>query len=208
MTDLQSPPPEEEACLCRRYPSSQKGGTLIAEDVVDLAAHRRRLCDPDGYRPDGCPRCRGVLHVHDYRRRLLMADSEAPATQVIRYRCADRECGATWQVLPALLARHLWRSWRVVEQVALESEGWRPPVPARTQRRWQSRLACAARLLVVVLTTAAHAVLDALVGRSGLDARRRDLVAAYAEDCGVVEGERLAGLASLIHRLAPGVRVM
>lgn len=38
-----SPPLEARACLCRRYPSSQKGGTLIVEGVDDLAEHERRL---------------------------------------------------------------------------------------------------------------------------------------------------------------------
>jgi len=43
------PPPPRYLEQC--YPSSQKGGTLVAEDVTDLETHARRLCTPDGYRP-------------------------------------------------------------------------------------------------------------------------------------------------------------
>ena len=51
MTEYRSPPPAAEACLCRVYPSSQKGGTLIAEDVWDLATHEQRLETPAAYQP-------------------------------------------------------------------------------------------------------------------------------------------------------------
>jgi hypothetical protein len=49
------PPPHAEACLVRLRPSTQKGGTIIAEDVLDRATHERRICDPDGYRPPFYP---------------------------------------------------------------------------------------------------------------------------------------------------------
>ncbi len=51
MSQNRLPPPESEACLFRLRSSTQKGGTLIAEDVTDHATHERRICDPDGYRP-------------------------------------------------------------------------------------------------------------------------------------------------------------
>ena len=61
------PPVEREACLVRLRSSSQKGGTIIVEDVTELATHDRRICDPDGYRPPFCPNCgEETLHVHDY----------------------------------------------------------------------------------------------------------------------------------------------
>jgi hypothetical protein len=46
-----------------------------------------------------------------------------------RYICANKECQATWRILPAFLARHLWRVWPTVERVALPAT---PPavVPA------------------------------------------------------------------------------
>ena len=71
MTESRSLSPPPEACLCRPYPSSQKGGTLIAEDVHDLATHELRLADPESYRPSGCPRCGAALHIHDLRPRVL-----------------------------------------------------------------------------------------------------------------------------------------
>ena len=50
MTDHRPPPPEPEDCLIHSRVSRYKGGTLIAEDVLDLATHGRRIVDPDGYR--------------------------------------------------------------------------------------------------------------------------------------------------------------
>ncbi len=68
MSQDRLPPPGQEVCLVRLRPSSQKGGTIIAEDVTDRATHDRRICDPDGYRPAFCPNCgERTLHVHDYR---------------------------------------------------------------------------------------------------------------------------------------------
>jgi hypothetical protein len=115
MSHQRLPPPEPASCLVRPYPSSQKGGTLIAEDVTDRDEHRRRLCDPDGYRPRECFRCHhAVLHVHDHPARVLAADSLEPATGIVRYRCAA--CEAVWRILPAFVARHLWRSWDTVKR--------------------------------------------------------------------------------------------
>jgi len=125
------PPPEPEACLVRLRSSSQKGGTIIAEDVPDLAAHDRLICDPDGYRPPFCPNCgEKTLHVHDYRERVLRAEPGEPVARVVRHECVG--CDAIWQILPAFIARHLWRSWRVVERVL---SGSAPTAPAET-RRW------------------------------------------------------------------------
>jgi hypothetical protein len=155
MIEDRSPSSAPKACLNRPYTSSQKGGTLIAEDVWDLETHERRLGSPDTYRPSGCLRCGARVHIHDLRPRQLR-DDPAVSTDVIRFRCADREqCGAAWLILPAFLARHLWRSWSAVEN-AVESAR-RSPVPARTRRRWKDRLASSARLLVALLTTAGEA---------------------------------------------------
>ena len=106
------PPPQPPRYLERPYASSQKGGTLIAEDVIDLETHGRRLYDPDGYRPSCCPRCgHPVLHVHDYRPRVLRADPDRVVIKVVRHRCVGADCGARWLTLPLLL----WRRWVVVE---------------------------------------------------------------------------------------------
>ncbi len=58
------PIPAAPAVLCTPYSTQpgQKGGTLIAESVCDVKEHHR-LLENDGYRPEGCPRCGGFLHV-------------------------------------------------------------------------------------------------------------------------------------------------
>lgn len=194
--------------------SSFKGGTLIAEDVRDLDAHRRRICDPDGYRPERCPRCgHDVLHVHCYPERHPRGEPGMPlVVQVAQYMCAAAECGATWRVLPMFLARHLWRAWKTVERVAMpgavSSPSTAPPVPARTRCRWRSRLAATARVLVVLLAASGGLALEAIAAQVGLDASRAELVRVYAEQTGVVRGARLAAVASLVHRLERGIRLM
>ena len=219
MTDDRSPhapataAPEE--CLCRRYPSGQKGGTLIAEDVLTLEHHERML-RTGGYRPSmGCPKCAGHLHIHDYRSRLLVADP-ASVTTVVRFLCYS--CGATWQVLPALLARHLWRSWHTVERavekpqqapmMAKDSAPSTIEIPERTLRRWLTRLVASAALLVVTLSTAETPLLASVAAAVGLGGTRRDLVDVHARIRAVPAGQRLLQLAALVHRLAPGVRLM
>ena len=82
-----------------------------------LLAHPRlesRVCDPDGYRPCGCPRCgHAVLHVHGYLERHPRGELGLPGVvRIIQYVCAAAECGATWRILPRFLARHLWRAGR------------------------------------------------------------------------------------------------
>jgi hypothetical protein len=214
MTDDHSPA-APETCLCRPYPPSQKGGTLIAEDVLTLEHHEKML-STGAYRPQtGCPRCTGYLHIHDYRNRLLLADP-ASVILVVRFLCCS--CGATWQVLPALLARHLWRSWRTVEQ-AVETPQQAPTmasdsalatreIPERTRRRWLTRLCASAALLVVTLSTAETSLLTTVAGAVGLRGTRRNLVDTHTRICIVSVGQRLLQLAALVHRLAPGVRLM
>ena len=53
------PVPAAPAYLTSTYASKpgQKGGTLIAEDVTDIATHRQRLSTPDGYRSESCIHC-------------------------------------------------------------------------------------------------------------------------------------------------------
>src|SRR5207302_2631404 len=146
MSQNQLPPPESEACLFRLRSSSQKGGTLIAEEVTDHATHERRICDPDGYRLPFCPRCgKGPLHVHDYRERVLRAELRKPVALIVRLICVS--CEAIWQILPLFIARHLWRTWNVVRNALRpdhqasspsEPQHW-PKVPPRTVRRWLER---------------------------------------------------------------------
>ncbi|MBC8444945.1 MAG: hypothetical protein H8D77_02360 [Chloroflexi bacterium] len=207
--------PALPACLITAYSSkpSQKGGTLIAEDVVDLADHRRRLWDPDAYRPSRCFHCDSdCLHAHDFRARLLRGDPLSVSELIRRYRCAS--CRGVWQVLPAVICRHLHRRWEVVQSaVAVEGAGAsqggerRRPVPRQTVIRWLGRLMMSALMLTQALAGAGAAVVD-VIGRVGMDCTRGGLVDALAAS-GVVQGTRkLEQLAGWIHRLAPGVRLM
>jgi hypothetical protein len=211
--DHRSPPPQAEACLCHPYPSSQKGGTIIAEAVVDLETHERLLRNV-GYRPASCPRCGERMHVHEYRERLMLGDVRV-ATEIAIFRCADRErCGAVVRVVPAFLARHLWRTWETVDgAVAPPPEAAQPdpvPVPERTVRRWRARLVASAAALVVVLGTASSTVpaLARVIATSGLDGTRMQFVEAMSSEGAIGERRPLATAALLIHRLAPGVRLM
>lgn len=203
MTQPRVPPPLEPVCLSRPYKSSQKGGTLIATVVVKLSQHRQRLADPDGYRPSACPSCGSTrLHVHDYRQRVSHLVG-VPTVAVARYRCVA--CGGRWQVLPAFIARHLWYHWPLVaEACGRPPEGEaRPPVrppSQRSQQRWLGRLWSSARVLVQVLASSAESKLVAVAQRVGLDATRGELLEAL--------GQPLSYVASLCHRLMPGVRLM
>jgi hypothetical protein len=206
-------PPATEDCLVQLRADKYKGGTRIAEDVWDLAEHERRLADPDGYRPESCARClhRG-LHVLCYPVRLLLADGRAPTVRIVQYICARDDCGATWRILPAFLARHLWRSWPTVERTVLAKDTPArcdaPKVPERTKRRWRSRLASTARVLVVLLGTSGSAELAAIGNSVGLDASRAQVVAVHARAAATAPGFRLAALAALVDRLERGIRLM
>ena len=214
MSQDRLPPPDSEACLGRLRPSTQKGGTLIAEDVTDWATHDRRICHPDGYRPPCCPTCgERRLHVHDYRERVLRAEPDTPVATIVRHACVA--CQAIWQVLPALIARHLWRTWPVVAH-ALTPEGpptsaeprrW-PTVPPRTVRRWRARWRRSAQALVQILTASGEAAWAALARLLPADATCGDLVAAYARQHASRAGHAVAALAALISRLQPRVRLM
>jgi hypothetical protein len=130
----------------------------------------------------------------------LVVDGEPiPVVHLVVFLCSA--CGATWRVLPAFLARCLWRTWDVVAREVLSEPRVHeaPAVPVRTVQRWRARLAQSARLPVQVLVVAG-AGLRRLAERVGLDATRLELLLAF--------GGSLAALAALLHRVAPGVRLM
>ena len=214
MSQNRLPPPDCEACLVRLRPSTQKGGTIIAEDVTDRTTHDRRICDPDGYRPPFCPPCgERRLHVHDYRERLLRAEPDTPVARIVRHECVT--CQAIWQILPAFIARHLWRTWRVVAQVltpdvprsTAEPRRW-PTVPTRTARRWRARWHRPVQALGQILAASGDAAWAALARLLRPDGTCADLVAAYACGNDSHGGEPLAALAALLYRLHPRVRLM
>jgi predicted RNA-binding Zn-ribbon protein involved in translation (DUF1610 family) len=209
-----NPPPESEACLFRLRSSTQKGGTLIAEEVTDHATHERRICDPDGYRSFSCPRCgERRLHVHDYRERVLRAEPGKPVTRIVRLLCVS--CDAIWQILPLFIARHLWRTWNVVRHALMPehkvssspSEPQHlPKVPPRTVRRWRARWLRPALALVQILAASGKGTWAALATRLPSNATCADLVAAYAREH--IDQPPLAALAALLYRLQPKVRLM
>lgn len=209
MSQQRLPPPTPAPCLVCPYPSSQKGGTLIDETVTDRAEHRRRLCDPDGYRPAECPRCHHrVLHVHDYVKRSLVADAVDLEVTLLRYECAS--CHALWRILPAFLVRHLWRSWDTVEAVTLSAPppSSQPPVPKRTVHRWQSRLRSSALALAQLFAATGDALFARIMSALGHQPTRQELVRAYANQAQWSPGVQLLALAALTHRLMPGLRLM
>ena len=190
-------------CLDRPTPSSTKGGTVIAEHITELRQQRQALAQPNRVRPDGCPTCGiGSLHVHERRERKLRGHPEAAAISVLIFRCGRRECRAVWRVLPAFLARHLWRAWPTVAEALTPTRRRRSSVPSRTRARWSTRLRERAAVLVAVLGSSGQRwVYEHAVSLSS-GARRREVIDAFG---GLVA---LPMLCALVHHLAPGVRVM
>lgn len=202
-------PPAADECLVSSYASrGVKGGTLIAESVQDVAAHEKRMRRPASYRPAECRCGCRTLHIHGRRERKLrgsaVADGGLGTVAVMVFLCVA--CSATWRVLPAFLARCLWRAWSVVESAVQGTrEPGAPVVPERTVQRWRARLAQTARRPGQVLVTAGSQALTRIAQMGGLDADRASLATAYAERFG---GSLLAPLATLLHRLSPGARLV
>lgn len=212
MDQLRTAPPAADSCLVSSYSSrgakGQKGGTFIDERVLDLAAHELRMKNPASYRPAEC-RCGGDrLHLHDLRDRKVRggADGGFTIVTVVIFLCA--KCSATWRVLPAFLARCLWRTWMVVAAAVGFSRrrGDEPDVPERSRQRWCARLALAARVPTQVLASSGDATLRGVAQSAGLEASRRALVGSFA--AAFAAAAPLASLAELLHRLSPGIRLM
>lgn len=128
---------------------------------------------------------------------------------VLQFRCALDGCGATWRILPAFLARHLWHAWKVVEQVVRPSPTTTGPRVASTTRgRWLARLSSSARVLVAVLAISAGVVLAEIAQRVGMTGTRGELIEAYVARTVPAARERLSSLAALVHRLERGIRLM
>lgn len=195
-----SPPP---ACLVRPAKPDRKGFTLLADGVCCLDAHARRLADPDGYRPSRCPRCaHDKLHVHDYPSRALRGNRDAPSIRVVRYRCAS--CDVTFRVLPAFVARHLWRCFHTIEQetIATHPSPSRPPIPERTAQRWRARLASQIGPLHEALAHEKHPLANEVLP----DQPRRELVLAHAQLHDA--SPNLMNAAMLVHQIDPKLRLI
>jgi len=196
-----------DECLVRRREPVYRGGTLIAEDVVDLDAHYQRLEGAKSYRPAECPRCFcHVLHVHDYPSRVC--PDRAPIL-IVRYRCANPKCRAIWRILPAFLPRHLHRSWLAIERaVNKDKPAASLGLPATSVRRWRSRLASPAKHLVVLFATYTGTLLEAIAKAAGLGSTREEFVKSFRILVQPPKGQRLSVIAGLAHRLERGVRLV
>jgi hypothetical protein len=216
--------------------STCKGGTVIAGNVWTLTEHRRLMSGVEGgYRPlllqAGCPTCNEPkLHVHDYRERKALGAMLLVAVAVVRFICVNPQCRATWQVLPAFVARHLWYAWRAVEQetaaqvMQTEPEpvaSATPPAPTpaagtttqrrpstQTRGRWLQRLRSSATQLVQLMMSRAGKTKESIVGELHSDGSRAQLVECYAGIMGVASGRRYAAVAALVDALERGIRLM
>lgn len=197
MTQL-PPTPYLDHRRARKNGDKYVGGTLIAAHIVTHEQHAAALANPDLERPELCAACNGSrLHVHELRTRLLDGLGSA-VVDILVFRCAS--CRVTWRVLPAFLARHLWRAWERIGE-AVDEARERSTTPKRTRQRWLRRLRERAQMLVVVLAQLGPARLPA-VSALGLDALRREVIVASGGLAKLVE------LAALVDHLAAGVRVM
>jgi hypothetical protein len=201
-------PPAPPSCLTRAYSDNpgQRGGTLIAEDVVDREEHRRRLSDPDNYRPERCPHCdHDRLHAHDFRERHVRGEGGRETFR--RYRCAS--CSGVWFVLAAFMARYLHHSWRCITRAVEltggddDEVGKVAPVSASTCARWADRLASTAALVVQSLVLSGVDLGEALASRS-----RLDLVVAMVRAKLLSAARPLAQLAGWLHRVKVGLRLV
>lgn len=205
------PPPLPPICLTRSSKSrGHKGGTVIAEDVLDLETHRKRLLDPDDYRSviTSCWSCgTSRLHALCFRERVLRgAVGKAPGVETVRlYRCALKTCGAVFTVLPAIIARQLWRLWNTVEQATAGNLD----VPRTTRRRWRSRLQSSASPLTQILCAQARSLSGDLFRSKLPGVRNRSaLIEAFHSSLRALSVHPFALLAAWIQRLQPGIRLM
>jgi hypothetical protein len=132
---------------------------------------------------------------------------------IVRHTCVA--CAAIWQVLPAFIARHLWRTWPVVAHTLMPDAPPAPAavrrgptVPARTARRWRARWQRSAQTLAQILTASGAATWAALAGRLPAAATCGDLIAAYGRQHGSRASHAVAAVAALIYRLQPRARLM
>jgi len=196
------PPP---ACLTRSYSSRGiKGGTVIAEEVLERRRHEELLLDPDGYREvvAPCASCGGEhLHAHCFRTRNLRRAARGSPADVVTirlYLCAS--CRAVFTVLPAFIARHLWRAWETVRSVVERGA----KAAQTTARRWRARLGSEASQLVQLFMASVTGKAKTRLARLRPLTRGDFLGALIA----AADSSRFALVALWIHRLERGIRLM
>ncbi len=215
MSQERLPSPQPDDCLIHSRKSRYKGGTIIAEEVWTLEEHLRRIRDPDGYRPCACGTCGNTaLHVHDYLERKPLGFTWMAVIRVVRFICVNPDCRATWRILPAWLARHLWWTWESIEQaVCVNTERSKATAiaatpPERTRQRWHQRLATSARQAVVLMVSRGTELVRAAGEAVGLQATRQALVDNYSVIIELPSGRVLGAVAAVLDRLERGVRLM
>src|SRR5207237_9723324 len=115
--------------------------------------------------------------------------------------------------LPLFCARPLCRTWDAVrtalrpdhQAASCSKPPHVPKVPPRTVRRWRARWLRPALALIQILAASGQATWATLATQLLPEATCADLVAASAREH---VGQPLAGLAALLYRLHPRVRLM
>lgn len=180
----------------------QKGGTLILREVRTLAEHGEALRDPDRIRPERCPGCgHPRVHVHERRARVFRGEAgRRPKVElvILIVRCAFKACRAVWRLLPIFVARFLRRRWRTIAELLRGSR----PAARRTLERWLARLRSSGAAIVAALGGSGLPSLRVLAAHLGRGATRLEVLDAVG---GL---DALAGLAALLHELAPQVRLL
>jgi hypothetical protein len=122
--------------------------------------------------------------------------------RVVRYQCANCKC--TFRVLPAFVARHLWRCFHTVEEetMAAHPSPTRPRIPERTAQRWRARLASQIGPVHDALAREKHA----LAHKVAPDQPRRAFVMAHADLHDTPPN--LMHVATLVHQLDPKLRLI
>jgi len=186
----------------------------LIEEAVQTVEEHERWHSRGSYKPERCPLadCGSNLHAHGSKPRVLkgmlgpLALLLEPVVLLIAiYRCP--RCGAVWRVLPGFVPRWLHSPWSVVRETVERAAKDADRVSPRTRRRWVARLWQRADLPVQVLATSGSPPLREIAGFVGLLADRARLVAVWSEKA-LFAGCSFGSLAGLLHRLAPGVRLM
>jgi hypothetical protein len=121
------------------------------------------------------------------------------------FRCALEGCGAVFTVLPAFIARHLWRNWKTVQGA---TEGKAEP-PKSTLLRWLGRLQSDASLLLQAVTAKAATLLrGSLLRCLSKVTTRASFLLTMAPSGLFSTGHLFALVAAWVHRLEPGIRLM
>ncbi len=121
------------------------------------------------------------------------------------YRCPEKSCGAVFMVLPAVIARQLWRLWETVEEVSSGTAS----APRSTARRWFGRLRADAGQLLQILLSVGKELLGTALFSLLPRIRTRGMLIELLGSSGLADPHQaFAQVAAWIHRIQPGLRLM